>query len=59
MRSCIRSQGTTPLSITITERRLKLLRHILRLPNDCPARKAMRYYFEERKKKNHHSDNSE
>ena len=40
--------GTKPLSITITERRWKLLGHILRLPADCPARKAMKYYFEER-----------
>ena len=38
--------GTTPLSITMTERRWKLLGHILRLPADCPVRKAMRYYFE-------------
>ena len=43
--------GTKPLSITITERRWKLLGHILRLANDCPARKAMRYYFEERTNK--------
>ena len=43
--------GTKPLSITITERRWKLLGDILRLPNDCPARKAMRYYFEERTNK--------
>ena len=41
--------GTKPLSITITERRWKLLGHILSLPNDCPARKAMRYYFQERR----------
>ena len=37
--------------ITITERRPKLLGHILKLPVDCPARKAMRYYFEERTNK--------
>ena len=43
--------GTKPLSITITERRWKLLGHILRLPADCPARKVMRYYFEERTNK--------
>ena len=43
--------GTKPLSITITERRLKLLGHSLRLPADCPARKVMRYYSEERTKK--------
>ena len=43
--------GIKPLSITITERRWELLGHILRLPNDCPARKAMRYYFEERTNK--------
>ena len=42
---------TEPLSMTITERRWKLLAHILRLPVDCPARKAMRYYFEERTNK--------
>ena len=43
--------GTKPLPITITERRWKLLGHILRLPANCPARKAMRYYFEERANK--------
>ena len=43
--------GTKPLSITTTERRWKLLGHILRLPAECPARKAMRYYFEERTNK--------
>ena len=43
--------GTKPLSITITERRWKLLGHILRLPANCPAKKAMRYYFEERTNK--------
>ena len=43
--------GTKPLSITITERRWKLLGHILRLPADCPARKVMRYYSEERTNK--------
>ena len=42
---------TKPLSITMTERRWKLLGHILRLPADCPARKPMRYYFEERTNK--------
>ena len=42
---------TKPLSITIIERRWKLLGHILRLPAACPARKAMRYYFEERTNK--------
>ena len=40
--------GTKPLSITITERRWKLMRNILRLPADCPARKAMSYCFEKR-----------
>ena len=35
----------------MTERRWKLLGHILRLPADCPASKAMRYYFEERTNK--------
>ena len=44
--------GTKPLSITVTERRWKLLGHILRLPTNCPARKAMRYYFEGRTNKN-------
>ena len=43
--------GTKPLSSTITERRWKLLGHILRLSANCPARKAMRYYFEERTNK--------
>ena len=33
------------------ERRWKLLGHILRLPTNCSARKAMRYYFEERTNK--------
>ena len=42
---------TKPLSITIIERRWKLLGHILRLPADCAARKAVRYYFEERTNK--------
>ena len=42
---------TEPLSITITERRWKLLGHILRLPVDCPAKNAMRYYPEERANK--------
>ena len=40
-----------PLSITMTERKWKLLGHILRLPGDCPARKVMRYYFQERTNK--------
>ena len=40
-----------PISITITERRWKLLGHIMRLPATCPARKAMRYYFEVRTNK--------
>ena len=43
--------GTKPLLITIIERRWKLLGHILRLPADSPARKAMRNYFEERTNK--------
>ena len=43
--------GTKPLSITITERRWKLLGHIQRLPTNCSARKTMRYYFEERTNK--------
>ena len=34
---------TVPLSIIITERRRKLLGHILRLPPYCHARKAMKY----------------
>jgi len=40
------------LSIDITERRSKLLGHILRLPPACPARKVSRYSFEERTTKN-------
>ena len=40
--------GTKPLSIKITERRWKLLGHILRLPADCPTRKTMRYYLDEK-----------
>ena len=40
-----------PLSVAITERRWNLLGHILKLPAECPARKAMRYYFEEGTKK--------
>ena len=43
--------NTQPLSITITERRWKLLGHIMRLPANCPARKAMRYFFEVRTNK--------
>ena len=43
--------GSKPISITITERRWKLLGHIMRLPSDCPARKAMRYFFEKRSEK--------
>ena len=43
--------GTKPLSITITERRSKLLGNILRLPADCSARRTMRYYFQERTNK--------
>ena len=42
---------TEPLSITITERRWKLLGNILTPPADCPARKALRYYFEGRTNK--------
>ena len=42
---------TKPLSITISERRWKLLGHILRLSADWPARETMRYYFEERTNK--------
>ena len=42
---------TKPLSIIIMEKRWKLLGHILRLRADCPARKAMRYYFEEKTNK--------
>ena len=42
---------TEPLSITITERRWKLLEHILRLTADFPPRKAIRYYFVERTSK--------
>ena len=42
---------TEPLSIKIAEGRWKLLGHILRLPADCPAMKAIRYYFQERTNK--------
>ena len=42
---------TESLSTTIAKKRLKLLGHILRLSADCPAKKAMRYYFEERNNK--------
>ena len=40
--------NTQPISLKITERRWKLLGHILRLKPHTPARKAMRYYFESR-----------
>ena len=39
--------GIRPLSQTIRER-WKLLGHIMRLPAECPARRAMRYFFKER-----------
>ena len=42
---------TESLSTTIAKKKLKLLGHILRLSADCPAKKAMRYYFEERNNK--------
>ena len=35
-----------PISKTIVERSWKLLGHIMRLPADYPARKAMKYFFE-------------
>ena len=40
--------NTLPISRTITERRWKLLGHILRLPAECPARRAMKYFFGKR-----------
>ena len=43
--------NSEPITITITERRWKLLGHILRLPANCPARKAMKYFFEYRSAK--------
>ena len=43
--------NSVPLSKTISERRWKLLGHIMRLPKDCPARKAMSYFFEVRSAK--------
>ena len=36
------------ISKTILERRWTLLGHVMRLSANCPARKAMRYYFEDR-----------
>ena len=42
---------TQPLSKTITERRWKLLGHIMRQPDGCPARTAMQCYFEKRTRK--------
>ena len=40
--------NTLPISRTITKRRWKLLGHILRLPAECPARRAMKYFFAKR-----------
>ena len=40
--------NTKPLSIEITERRWKMLGHVLRMDKDSPARKAMKFYFEKR-----------
>ena len=42
---------TESVPITINGRRWKLLGNILRLTANCPARWAMRYYFEERTNK--------
>ena len=36
---------TRPLSVDITEYRWKMLGHVLRMNEDTPARKAMKYYF--------------
>ena len=35
----------TPISLQITKSRWKLFGHILRLDEETPAKKAMRYYF--------------
>ena len=43
--------NTQKISQTIRERRWKLLGHIMRLPAQCPARKAMRFFFEKRSNK--------
>ena len=43
--------NTRPLSIDITERRWKMLGHVLRMNKDSPARKAMKFYFEKRSNK--------
>ena len=37
-----------PISIEITERRWEMLGHVLRMLNDTPARKAMKFFFETR-----------
>ena len=42
---------TQALSKTITEQRLKLPGHIMRLSEECLARRAMHYHFEKRSSK--------
>ena len=37
-----------PVTIEITERRWKMLGHVLRLDKNTPARKAMKFFFEKR-----------
>ena len=57
--------GTKPLLITITERRWKLLGHILKLPVDCPVKGNEVLFSREdqqdlqRKKKKHHNKHPE
>ena len=43
--------NSRPISIYITERRWKLLGHILRLDANTPARKSMKFFFEKRSNK--------
>ena len=43
--------NSQPITIEITQRRWKLLGHILRLDKNTPARKAMKFYFEDRSNK--------
>ena len=47
-RTLYEKTGIRPLSQIIRERRWRLLGHIMSLPAECPARRAMRYFFEER-----------
>ena len=43
--------NTRPLSIDITERRWKMLGHVLRMNKNSPARQAMKFFFEKRSNK--------